>query len=176
MMKFTVLVIALVLAPSIHSSAVDRNLINTYPLIINPAIPETRPLPLPIPEVEGVAPETKPLPLPEVGTVPELRPLPVPESPCDVCFGYMSSLIEQLTETVAGPSLPEFVPEGPEFVPGVPEFVPGVPEFVPEGPIIPGVIPQPIEPSLPGAPEILPVPEPAPVLPVIRPLPFITNF
>ncbi|KAJ8915936.1 hypothetical protein NQ315_016611 [Exocentrus adspersus] len=87
--------------------------ISTLPLIIDEqqesVVPETRPE---IQEDEAVVPELRPEPLPEVeAVVPELIAI----NPCEACFQYMTSLIEQLTEgTVIQPSLPEPLPIEPE--------------------------------------------------------------
>ncbi|KAJ8915940.1 hypothetical protein NQ315_016615 [Exocentrus adspersus] len=185
MRKVAILVIALVLAPGLQSAT-----ITTFPHLI---IPETRPenipevgiLPHPVPEVEAL-----PLPIPELEALPlpipeiEVLPHPIPEveavlpelvtvNPCDACFEYMSSLIEQLTavpETPVHPELPELEVEEPEVIRPLPESVPEDlrPLPVPEQPEI-GVNPIP----MPVVPEIDLRPLPLPIQPEteVNPMP-----
>ncbi|KAJ8915946.1 hypothetical protein NQ315_016622 [Exocentrus adspersus] len=197
MMKFTVLVIASVLAPGLHSAIVQTRpdlQISTFPHFFEP---ETRPeigavVPELRPEIEAVAPELRP----EIEAVaPELRPEPVPEveavvpelisvNPCDSCFEYMTALIDQLTN-VDVPVHPQ-LPEIPEVGLPEPEVVRPLPESVPEDlrplpvPELPGIgvnpIPIPVDPEtgirplpLPVQPEVEINPIPFPIAPQTRP-------
>ncbi|KAJ8915947.1 hypothetical protein NQ315_016623 [Exocentrus adspersus] len=121
MRRFTVLVIALVLAPGLQSAVVSPNDITTFPILINPVAPETRPELLP--EVEAVVPEL------------------ISINPCDECFEYMTTLIAQLSgvsELPIHPALPELEVENPVVTRPVPESV--VPELQP--------LPLPVDPEV----------------------------